>query len=101
MAKESPRHPQVAPELIELWLAHPVTKVLLECLEWKRLDIQDAAGNGELVDSSNADLTHAVIHRALGQQDAYREMSDPYLVRGILEHYGMIIEPEEETNDDE
>ncbi len=95
MAKEL-RHPQVPQEVVDLWLALPVTRAFLQCLEWRRLDTRDAAGDGTLVDSSNADLTHAVIHRALGQQDVYKELSDPV---EILNYYDMIMEPE--VNDDE
>ena len=65
----------------------PVTKSLMRCMNWKRKDIRDQAGTGSIVDSSNADLTHALVHRALGQQDVCKEFKDP---AKILEHYGMI-----------
>ncbi len=91
MAKEL-RHPQVTQEQIDLWLAQPVSKVFLSCLEFKRLDIRDAAGDGTLVDSSNADLTHAVIHHALGQQAMLAEAADP---RRLMEFYEMVFIPEE------
>ena len=93
--------PQVTEAQVELWLASPVTKTFLQCLEWKRQDTVDAAGSGKLIDSASADLTHALLHRALGQQDAYIEAQRCEL---LLEFYEMIFHPpppdeEEETDE--
>lgn len=92
--------PQVTEAQVELWLASPVTKTFLQCLEWKRLDTVDQAGTGKLTDSSSADLTHALLHRALGQQDAY---TGAQRCEQLLEFYEMIFHPpppEEETEDE-
>lgn len=91
-------HPQVTEVQVALWLAEPTTRTFLQCVEWKRLDTRDAAGSGEIVDSSNSDLTHALIHRALGQQDVFQEIQNP---ESILDHYGMIDHPEPEETKDE
>lgn len=90
-------YPQVTEPQVETWLVHPVTKALIACLNWKREDTRDQAGDGSIVDSGNADLTHGLLHRALGQQDAFREAADP---EDLLDHYEMIFHPppeEEET----
>ena len=99
MAKEPPRHPQVTEDQVEIWLANPVTKTLLQCFQWKFEDTRDAAGTGKLVDSGNADLTHAMLHRALGQQDIWQEAQQ---VEAVLEHYEMVFHPppEDEEEDD-
>ena len=91
-------HKQVTEAQVEIWLTNPVTLTLLQCLEWNRLDSRDAAGSGTLVDSSSADLTHALLHRNLGQQDAYRECEDPVQ---IFEHYEMIDHPPQPEKEDE
>lgn len=91
-------HPQVTEAQVELWLASPVTKTFLRCLEWKRLDTVDAAGSGKLIDSSSADLTHALLHRSLGQQDVYYECGRP---EPMLDFYEMIFHPPEEEETDE
>lgn len=94
-------HAQVTEAQLEIWLAGAVTKTFLRCLEWKRLDTVDAAGTGKLIDSSSADLTHALLHRALGQQDAYTEAQR---CEQMLDFYEMIFHPpppeEEETEDE-
>ena len=69
--------PQVTEDQVELWMASPVTKTFIQCLHWKREDTRDQAGTGVLTDSSNADLTHALLHRALGQQDGYQTAAAP------------------------
>lgn len=97
MPKEAPEHPQVTEAQVETWLANPVTVAFQKCLEWKREDTAEAAGTGKLVDSGNADMTHAMLHRALGQQDGYTEAQK---FEAILDHYVMIYHPppEEEEN---
>ena len=77
MAKEPLEFPQVTEAQLEIWLASPVTEAYLDCLDWKRRDTIEAAGSGKLTDSSNADMTHALLHRSLGQQDAYAEAAKP------------------------
>lgn len=89
-------HPQVTDDMIEIWLRSPVTIAYLKCLEFKRKDTRDAAGTGLLIDSSSADTTHALLHRALGQQDAYREASLP---KEFLAFYNMIFIPEPEDDE--
>ena len=92
-------HPQLSETQLELWLRDPVTCIFLQCLEWKRLNTRDAAGDGQIVDSSNSDLTHALIHRALGQQDVYGELQN---TEEFLDEFGMIDypPPPEENKDD-
>ena len=90
-------YPQITGVQYEIWAADPVTKCLLQCLEWRRLDSRDAAGTGELIDSSSADLTHALLHRSLGAQATYAELSDPSTT---LEFYKMIKHPEKEVEDE-
>lgn len=96
MAKEPIRElpfPQITEPQMEIWLASPVTKAYLQCLEWKRADNRDAAGSGKLVDSASADVTHAMLHRALGQQDGYLEAGKP---ETLLDFYEMIFRPPKE-----
>ncbi len=84
------RFPQVTENQLEIWLASPVTKAYLRCLEWKHADTIDNAGSGKLTDSSNADMTHAMLHRALGQQDAFVECGK---VEKLLDFYVLIFHP--------
>lgn len=84
------RFPQVTENQLEIWLASPVTKAYLHCLEWKRADAIDYAGSGKLTDSSNADMTHALLHRSLGSQDAYSECGK---IETLLDFYAMIFRP--------
>lgn len=95
MPTEAPQHPQITQAMLELWLANPVTVAVLSCYGWKLADTRDAAGSGKLTDSSSADLTHALLHRAFGQQDAYEQAQKP---EELLEFYGMIIR--EDDDDD-
>ncbi|MGI9251417.1 MAG: hypothetical protein ACR2PR_09480 [Pseudohongiellaceae bacterium] len=95
MAKEL-QHPQVTDSQIEIWLTNPVTAAFFSCLQWKLEDTRDAAGSGSLTDSSSADLTHALLHRALGQQDAY---ADAQHAENLLEHYGMVYHIPTEDDD--
>lgn len=90
MAKEPLEFPQVTEDQIQIWLHNPVTKAYLRCLEWKADDQRDLAGTGKLVDSSSADTTHALLHRALGQRDAYAEAQKP---EKLLDFYAMIFRP--------
>ena len=69
MAQEMPNYPQVTPEQIQLWESNPVTQAYFQCIEWKREDVKDDASSGAIVDSSCADLTHALIHKNIGQQE--------------------------------
>ena len=96
MTKELPEA-QITQDQYDIWLNSPVTIAYLKCLEWRRLDVRDAAGDGRLVDTSSADTTHALLHRALGEQDAYRAAHIPW---DILVHYEMVMipEPMEEEN---
>lgn len=98
MAKEPLEFPQVTEADIELWRANRVTRAYLRCLEWKADDQRDLAGTGKLVDSSSADMTHALLHRALGQRDAYAEAREP---EKVLEFYAMIFHPPSEDEDKE
>ena len=103
MSEETKNYPQVTSDQLELWLASPVTKAYLRCLAWKEADTVDQAGTGKLVDSSNADMTHALLHRSLGQQDALKDASLP---EKLLDFYRMVYRPppppeeEEETTDE-
>jgi hypothetical protein len=89
--------PQVTQDQFDIWLNSPVTIAYLKCLEYSRLDTIDSAGNGSIVDSSNADTTHAMIHRALGKQDAYRAAYIPW---DMLTHYRMVFIPEPKQDED-
>ena len=97
---EEAEYPQVTSDQVELWLANPVTKAYLRCLGWKEADTIEQAGTGKLVDSSNADMTHALLHRGLGQQDA---LKDAALPEKLLDFYRMIYRPpppeKEETDE--
>lgn len=93
---EEVKHSQVTEAQVELWMANPVTKAALECFEWLRQDTADQAGTGKLVDSGNADMTHAMLHRALGQQDSLATCQDPI---GLLDRYVMILHPPPEEDE--
>lgn len=80
-----------------MWQADPVTKTYLKCLGWFKQDIADQVSNGSCVDSSSADLTHAMVHRNLGQQDG---ISDSTNVDYLFDRYGMILVKEKEEDDD-
>ena len=96
---EETEYPQITSDQLDLWFANPVTKAYLHCLAWKTADIVEQTGTGKLVDSSNADMTHALLHRALGQQDSLTEAALP---EKLLEFYDMIYRPpaKEETEDE-
>lgn len=96
---EETKYPQVTDTQVELWLANPVTRVFVQCLGWKNADSVEAAGTGKVTDSSSADMTHAMLHRSFGHQDAFKEAADP---ERMLEFYQMIFHPppKEETNDE-
>ena len=98
MAKEPLEFPQVTESMLEVWLANPVTRAFMRCLTWKRADQIDAAGSGRLTDSSNADMTHALLHRSLGQQDAFSECVDP---EKMLDFYAMIFRPPPPEDDEQ
>ncbi len=98
MPEEVKNYPQITPDQLELWLANPVTKGYLRCLSWKEADTVEQAGTGKLVDSSNADMTHAMLHRALGQQDALKEAALP---EKLFDFYRMVYRPPPETDEDE
>ncbi len=91
--------PTVTDVQFDIWIDHPVTFAFLKALTFRREDEKEAAGGGNIVDSSNADLTHALIHRALGRQDAYEAACDPW---SMLLRYELVEvpEPEEEPNDE-
>ena len=84
---EETEYPQITPDQLDLWLASSTTKAYLRCLAWKTADTVEQGGTGRLVDSSNADMTHAMMHRNLGQQDAFKEAALP---EKLLEFYRMI-----------
>jgi len=90
--------PQITQDQYDIWLNSQVTIAFLKCLAWKRLDVRDAAGDGSIIDTSNADTTHGLLHRALGQQDAYEAAHVPW---DMLKHYNMVMitEKEEEEPD--
>jgi hypothetical protein len=90
LAKEPLEFPQITDSQMDIWLVSPVTKAYLRCLKWKADDQRDAVGTGVLVDSSNADMTHALIHRALGQRDGFAEAGEP---EKLLDFYKMIFRP--------
>ncbi len=76
MATE-PVQPQITITQLELWMSRPETRIYIEALEQKLYDVETQAGTGQLVDSGNADLTHALIHRALGEQDGLKQAMNP------------------------
>ena len=94
MAEESKLdYPQVTPEQIELWLNNSVTKVYFQCLGWKRKDIRNQAGEGQFIDSSNADLTHAMAHVSMGQRDGVQMAMDH---ESLFSEFNMILLPKED-----
>ena len=50
------------------------------------------------LDSSNADLTHGMIHRSLGRQDAFRAAHVPW---EMLVHYEMVFIPQPEEGEED
>ena len=94
-----PKHPQITEAELEIWQGSRVTAMFMQVLQWKLDKIRDDAGTGKLVDSSNADMTHAMAHQNMGQQDALKWALDP---EKMMEADGMILhpepEPEEEAN---
>ena len=96
--------PQITIDQFDIWMRSPVTEVLIKCAKWKLEEEREHAGadSGPYVDSSNADLTHAMIHRSLGRRDAYRMVAYP---EQLLEYFNMIEPPappeleEEETDE--
>ena len=97
MGQVSPQYPKITPEQIELWADNPVTKVLLQCLGWFKADVADDASTGAIVDSSSADLTHAMIHKSLGQQQGLSTAMD---FQSLFDRYDMIVLPEPKEDDD-
>jgi len=95
--EDKPKYPQITEAELDLWLSQRATKHFLQALEWRAQDAQDALGTGVLLDSSNADLSHAMSHGALGKQDAYRDAAKP---EQLLDFYELIFRPptEEETD---
>lgn len=81
--------PQVTVEQIELWEADPVTIAYKESLSCLLADTKVLSEDGNLVDSGNAHLTHALIHRNLGQQDG---LSDALNHEYMLTEYNFIKE---------
>ena len=97
MVQETPKFPKITPEQIELWADNPVTEVLLQCLGWFKADVADDAADGTIVDSSSSDLTHAMIHKNLGQQQGLSTAMD---FQSLFDRYGMILLPEPKEDDD-
>jgi len=95
MPKEALLHKQVSTAQFERWMTNSVTKTLLLCLEWRRLNIRDANGEGKHVDSGNSDLTHALVHRNLGQMDSLEDVSN---IEKFLDDFGMIKPPKEDPD---
>ena len=95
MAQEPLKYPQVTPEQIQLWEADPVTKVYLQCLDWYHKDVEDKAKGDEIVDSSNADLSHALKHLNLGQQQGLSSSMD---YPSLFDRYDMVLLPKEKDN---
>ena len=87
---------QVTPEEVELWLTSRVTKAYLYTIAQDYEQCIRAAGTGALVDSSNADMTHAQLHSAMGKQHAYATCAEPV---SMLAAHQMIFEPEPEKED--
>lgn len=93
--QETPLYSQVTPEQIQLWEADPVTKVYLQCLGWFKADVADETSNGAIVDSSSADLTHAMIHKSLGQQQGLSTSMD---YQSLFDRFDMVLLPEEKDD---
>lgn len=97
MAEEL-KYPQLTEDQVDLWQSNQVTKAFIQCLTWKAADVAEAAGTGKLADSGNADLTHALIHHALGQQDAYGKAAQP---EELLDFYNLIFRPPPEDEEEQ
>lgn len=96
MPEKALEYPQLPESLLDLWLNLPATRIMLQCMHWRIEESIEYSGTGQLVDTSNADLTHGLIHRELGKQDAYSDAANP---RKLLEYYDMLEKPEESEND--
>lgn len=81
------QHPQVTKTQAELWLQDPVTKALLQCLDWYQDDIRDEINSGSCVDKTNADLTLALISQRQGQIEGLVTASG---FEQLLDRYEMI-----------
>lgn len=99
MEQETPQYPQISQDEIDIWLTSRVTQTYMQCLEWFHKDTEDAARGDTLVDSSSADLTHALKHLNLGQQQGLQSALDH---AKLFTRFGMVIpvEPEKEEEDD-
>lgn len=93
-----PKEVQITEAQFEIWLDSPVTRRLLESLETELADQIEKGGNGSLIDSSNADLTHALLHSCLGSQEMLGRL---LRLEEFLDYHGKIIYPEPEPNADE
>ena len=98
MATEPEKRPTVTLTQFELWLNNPVTKVYLNTLEQRLFDEETAAGTGKLVDSSNADMTHAMIHRSLGVQDGLQQARNPERLMSGLNRIDYPEDPEPDAD---
>ncbi len=82
-----PKEVQITETQFEIWLDAAPTKALLAALAVELEDQIDQGGDGSLVDSSNADLTHALVHGCMGRQDMIRRLIN---LEGFLDYHGKI-----------
>ena len=66
---------------------NPVTKTLINCLQWQADDIRDEIGLGSFIDQTNADLTLSRLSRLMGQADGFDAASK---LEFMLNHYKMV-----------
>lgn len=75
MKNEEDIYPRITNNQIEVWLASPVTKTLIQCITWEWENVRERAGESALVaDPANADLSHALVHEAKGRMGALRDV---------------------------
>ena len=83
---------------VELWLNDPVTKYHLLNLENQIKDIEDKINSDSLRNPLNNDATCNALSYWEGRKASYATALDP---EALLNHYAMIEEPKEETEESE
>ena len=66
--KQPDKYKRITQAQFDLWLANPVTKTYLQCIEWSCEQISEILGKGLHIDASNNDLSMNRIQSLLGQK---------------------------------
>ncbi len=96
MSKEA-SYPTITETQFEIWIDSAPTRALLTAMQLELDELIHNGGNGSLVDSSNADMTHAMIHGCMGKQDMVKKMAD---IERFLDGFGLIEYPAPKEDDD-